>query len=92
MDMYVSNLAPETTREELLKAFSAHGEVASVSLLTDQMNNGQGVGAGRGYGFVGMPDKVQARAALAALDRHEIHGRAMGVQVARAHRNSRHRR
>jgi RNA recognition motif-containing protein len=92
VNLYVSNLSPSTTRDDLLKAFTAHGAVSSVSLLTDQMKNGRGVGASRGCGFVVMADKVQARAALAALDRKEIRGSPMAVQVARPTRYSRHRR
>jgi len=92
VNLYVTNLSPSTTRDDLLKAFAAHGEVSSVSLLTDQMKDGRGVGSSRGYAFVAMPDKLQGRAALAALDRKEIRGSAMAVQVARPGRFFRHRR
>jgi RNA recognition motif-containing protein len=91
MIIYVSNLAPETTQLELRKVFQAHGEVSSVSLPSTQMRDGRGTGSGRGIGFVVMPDKVQARAALAALNLRELRGRAMTVQVARASRSTRDR-
>ena len=91
MNIYVSNLSPETTREELLEAFQAHGEVYSISVPAEKMKDGRGFGVGRGYGFVVMPDKVQAQAALGALNLKEIHGRAISVQAATVKRSFRHR-
>jgi len=92
MNLYVGNLAPQTTQEELRKAFQAHGEVSSATVLTTQMKGGRGTGPSRGKGFVAMPDPAQARAALAALDRREINGRAMTVEIARPVPPRRHRR
>jgi len=86
MTFYVSNLAVETTREELLEAFRAHGEVASVSLPADGMKGGRAQGARRGYGFVVMRNRVEGPAALAALNGRPFHGRAISVQVARPKR------
>ena len=83
MNIYVGNLSPETTGDEIRQVFQAHGEVLRVSLLTDQMSGGRGIGPSRGIGFVIMPDKTHALAALGALHLHEIHGRAMTVQAAR---------
>jgi RNA recognition motif-containing protein len=92
MDIHVSNLALLTTEEDLRKAFAAHGSVASVSILTEDRHFGLKTGASMGFGFVSMPDNGQARAALAALDRHEMRGNAMSVKEARPRRISRHRR
>jgi len=92
MNIYVGNLSPDTTQEDLRKAFQAHGEVSSASLLTTRMSGGRGTGPSRGMGFVVMPNKAQAQAALAALNLHEIRGRAMTVQVARPMPARRHRR
>ena len=82
MRFYVSNLSPETTQEELLKAFRAHGEVASVSLPAERMNQGQSRGVHRGYGFVVMPHKDEARAALKAIEGKPLHGLALSVRTA----------
>ena len=92
MDFYVSNLAPETTREELQKAFQAHGDVASATLLTTGMTGGRRTGSSRGIAFVSMPDAAQARAALAALQHRELRGRALSVEIARPLPVRRHRR
>jgi len=92
MNLYVGNLAPDTTRADLRKVFQPHGEVSSVSLPSLGMNAGLGTGPSRGFGFVVMPDKTQARAALAALHLRELQGRPMTVQMAREARLRRPRR
>ena len=82
MNFYVSNLSPETTREELLQAFKAHGRVASVSLPGERMKGGQPAGVHRGFAFVKMPDKEEARAALKAIEGKPLHGKALSVKQA----------
>ena len=82
MTFYVSNLAAETTQEELREAFKAHGEVASVTLPAEGMKGGRAQGVHRGYGFVVMRDRVEGSAALASLNGRPFHGRAISVQVA----------
>ena len=82
MTYYVSNLSPETTREELLQAFKAHGKVTSVSLPGERMKGGQPEGVHRGYAFVYMPDKAEARAALKAIEGKPLHGKALSVRQA----------
>ena len=88
MTFYVNNVAPETTREELLEAFRAHGEVVSVSLPAEGMKGGQAQGAHRGFGFVTMRARVGGPAIQAALNGRPFHGRAISVQVARPNRTA----
>jgi len=83
MTFYVSNLARDTTREQLLEAFQKHGQVASVSIPAERMKDGKSSGPHRGYGFVVMEDNDQARAAMAALDHQALGGQALSVRVAR---------
>ena len=83
MMFHVGNLSPEATREELLQAFRAHGEVASVSLPAERMKGGRPGGVHRGYAFVEMPDPDEARAALKALEGRPLHGKALSVRQAR---------
>ena len=78
MNIYVGNLSYEATQDDLRQAFEAHGEVSSVSIIMDKMT-----GRSRGFGFVEMPDKGQAEAAIQALNLQEIRGRAMTVNEAR---------
>jgi RNA recognition motif-containing protein len=91
MDLHVSNLSPATTGEELRKAFSAHGKVSKVTILTEQRSDGKKTGTSLGYGFVAMPDSGEGRAAVAAMDRHDLHGLPLKVQQARPFRVTRNR-
>jgi RNA recognition motif-containing protein len=83
MNMYVSNLSPGTTQDQLRKVFQAHGTVSSVSLQRTLMRGRHGAGVPYGIGIVKMPDKAQAMAALAALHHHELDGHSLTVQAAR---------
>ena len=76
--LYVGNLAYSTTKETLEKAFSAHGEVVSVDLITDR-----DTGRPKGFAFVEMSTPEEGDAAKTALNGSEIDGRAINVDVAR---------
>jgi len=72
MDIYVGNLAYSTNDESLRSAFAAYGEVASARVVSDRMT-----GRSKGFGFVEMPDRAQAQAAIDALNGQELDGRAL---------------
>ena len=74
MDIYVGNLAYSTNDESLKDAFSVYGEVTSARVVTDRMT-----GRSKGFGFVEMPDRTQAQAAIDALNGKDIDGRALRV-------------
>ena len=78
MNIYVGNLSYEATEEDLRQAFQAHGEVSTVSIIMDKIS-----GRSRGFGFVEMPDKAQAEAAIRTLNLQEVRGRAITVNEAR---------
>ncbi len=86
MTFYVSNLSPDTTREELLQAFRAYGVVASLSLPGERMKQGRPLGRHRGYAFVEMPEPDEARAALQAIEGRSFHGLAVSVRQAHPRR------
>jgi cold-inducible RNA-binding protein len=86
MNIHVGNLASGTTQEDLLKAFSPYGEVSSVRVLTEKRSFGKLVGHSKGYAFLRMPDNARARAAVEALDRHELGGTRWTVTEARPRR------
>ncbi len=78
MNLYVGNLAREVTEDDLRQAFEAYGEVSSVSLIKDKFS-----GEPRGFGFVEMPAKDQAIAAINGLNGQELKGRSLVVNEAR---------
>jgi RNA recognition motif-containing protein len=78
MNIYVGNLPFSTTEAELRTAFSAHGEVDDVRLITDRDS-----GRSKGFGFVEMPNDSEARAAMAALNGTEMGDRTIKVNEAR---------
>ena len=82
MRLYVGNLAPETTKEELLEAFRVHGDVGSVDLPAEGMKDGTANGVHRGYGFVVMGSRKAASAAIAGLDKKQLRGMTISVRVA----------
>jgi len=78
MNIYVGNLAYDVNSDDLKQAFEAFGEVTSANTISDKYS-----GESRGFGFVEMPNKDQAMAAIAGLNGQEIKGRAISVNEAR---------
>jgi RNA recognition motif-containing protein len=78
MNIYVGNLSYSMSEDELRDVFSAHGEVSSAKVLMDRET-----GRSRGFGFVEMPNKSEAEAAIAALNGKEVGGRALRINEAR---------
>ena len=78
MNIYVGNLSYEATEESVRQAFEAFGEVASVAIIKDKYS-----GESRGFGFVEMPVKSQAIAAINGLNDQELDGRRLNVNEAR---------
>jgi len=84
MNIYVGNLSPETTVEDLRYAFERFGQVASATIIRDKMS-----GRSRGFAFVVMPNKAQAHAAISGLNRKELKGRRIIVNEALPHSEGR---
>jgi len=78
MNIYVGNLSHELTEEELKQAFEAFGQVESAKIITDRYS-----GVSRGFGFVEMPTKAEAEAAITELNGKELKGRTLTVNEAR---------
>ncbi len=78
MNIYVGNLARETTEAELRQAFEAFGQVSSVAIIKDKYS-----GESRGFGFVEMPNTAEAQAAIAGLNGKDLGGRTLNVNEAR---------
>ena len=84
MNIYVGNLSSDTTEDDVREAFAAFGEVATVKIIRDGAT-----GESRGFGFVEMPSKTEAEAAIAGLKRKTLKERTMDVNEARPRTDSR---
>jgi RNA recognition motif-containing protein len=78
MKLYVGNLSYEVTDAELREAFAAYGSVASADVVKDRYS-----GQSKGFGFVEMPSKDEAQAAMQALNGTALRGRNINVNEAR---------
>lgn len=78
MNIYCGNLSFDATEDDVRGLFAAHGEVATVNLISDRDS-----GRPKGFGFVEMPQQEQAQAAIAGLNGKEFKGRALNVNEAR---------
>jgi RNA recognition motif-containing protein len=78
MNIYVGNLSHNVTEEELRQAFEAFGKVASASIIKDKFSN-----QSKGFGFVEMPVKEEAEAAISGMNGKEMKGRTLNVNEAR---------
>ncbi|UCH62283.1 MAG: RNA-binding protein [Fidelibacterota bacterium] len=78
MNIYIGNMSHEVTEEDLQQAFEAFGQVESVTILKDRFT-----GESRGFGFVEMPVKEEAQAAIEGLNAQEMKGQAVNVNEAR---------
>jgi len=78
MNIYVGNLSFEVTDDDLRQLFSAYGEVESANVIKDRFS-----GESRGFGFVEMPAKKDADAAIAALNGTDVKGRSITVNEAK---------
>lgn len=77
MNIFVGNLSYGITDMDLRAAFEAHGQVSSASVILDKFT-----GKSRGFGFVEMPNREEALAAIAALNEKDLKGRALRVNEA----------
>ncbi len=78
MNIYVGNLSYKVTEEDVQQAFAAFGQVTSVSIIKDQFSN-----RSKGFGFVEMPVKEEAQAAIAGLNGKTMDDRPLNVNEAR---------
>ena len=78
MNIYVGNLPYSTTDSDLEQLFSTHGTVTSAQVIMDRAT-----GRSRGFGFVEMENDDEARAAIEALEGHDVGGRRLTCNEAR---------
>jgi RNA recognition motif-containing protein len=78
MNLYVGNLPYRMTEDQLKEAFEAYGQVASCTIIKDKVT-----GSSKGFGFLEMPERSEAEAAITGLNGRELMGRKLNVNEAR---------
>ena len=78
MNIYVGNLQFGAADDDLQQLFAAHGDVTSANVIKDRFS-----GESRGFGFVEMPSRDDAMAAIEALNGTDFKGRAITVNEAK---------
>jgi RNA recognition motif-containing protein len=79
VNIYIGNLSPKVTEDDLKEAFRAFGALETVNVVKDRFN-----GEPRGYGFVDMPSKDEAQAAISGLNGTDLKGQSLKVNEARS--------
>lgn len=79
MKIYVGNLSPATTEEELRKTFATYGHPESVKIIKDESS-----GQSRGFGFIKLSNAAQAQEAITGLNGSELGGNTLTAHEARA--------
>jgi len=74
MDIYVGNLPYQADDQKLQELFAQHGTVTSARVIVDKFS-----GESKGFGFVEMPDKTEAEAAIKATNEQDFMGRPLRV-------------
>ncbi len=79
MNIFIARLNYDTTNHDLSNAFEEFGEVSSAKIIMDKFT-----GQSKGYGFVEMPDEVDAVTAINELNGTRLDGRQIVVKKANA--------
>ena len=72
--LFVYNIGPEADERAVWQLFAPFGTVAKVNVIRDFAK-----GVGKGYGFVSMPNMVEAQAAITGLSGYRYCGKPLQV-------------
>ena len=84
MNIYVGNLSPEVSEEDLNGLFAEYGQVSSAKVIRDMFSQ-----ESRGFGFVEMPGQAEAQKAIENLNTYDLKGKKLVVNEARPRRDRR---
>jgi RNA recognition motif-containing protein len=78
MNIFVAKLSSDTKGNDLQWLFETFGRVESAKVIIDRDTN-----QSKGFGFVEMPDEMEAQAAIDALNETDFKGSRIVVKIAR---------
>jgi RNA recognition motif-containing protein len=78
-NIFIGNLAKETSEATLRSIFQAFGQVVSVNIVKDR-----DAGTARGFAFIEMNGDAEAQAAIAGVNGTNIDGHRVNVNEARS--------
>jgi RNA recognition motif-containing protein len=78
VNIFVGNLAFNTTDQDLRQLFEPYGAVDTINIITDRYT-----GQSRGFGFVEMADTRAAQSAIQGLQGTVLGGRTLNVNEAK---------
>ena len=78
VEIYVGNLSYDMTEAHMRKDFEKYGDVKSARIITNRFNH-----KSKGFGFIEMPNRHEAEAAIRALHDKDILGRKLRVNEAK---------
>jgi RNA recognition motif-containing protein len=80
MNLYLGNLSRDATESDLRQLFEPFGKIDALRVVKDKFS-----GVSKGFGFIEMPVKEEAEAAIKALHRQPFKGQSMDITEARPH-------
>lgn len=81
--VYIGNLSWEVNEEILSEVLREYGSLVNAKVVYDRAT-----GRSRGFGFINFSKQSEAEAAVASLNRKELEGRSMRVDLALSSRNT----
>jgi RNA recognition motif-containing protein len=78
MNLFIGNLSRDVTEADLRALFEPFGKISSLNIIKDKFSGGS-----KGFGFIEMPVKEEAEAAMKALHRTPLKGQSMDITEAR---------
>jgi RNA recognition motif-containing protein len=78
MNLFIGNLSRDVTEADLRALFEPFGKISTLNIIKDKFSGGS-----KGFGFIEMPVKEEAEAAMKALHRTPLKGQSMDITEAR---------
>lgn len=79
MKLLVRNLSRTTTEQELRTLFTTHGKVTACNLVLDKET-----GQSKGFAFLEMPNDIESKSAIKALNQTMVNKSKIRVKLADA--------